>query len=113
MNEKKLRHRYRKALMKYLNREWRKCFWTWPWGHHWRSIGGMVTTNSTDPDRVTRCTDCGKPIRLESFDIYGLERLVERVVAKHHPDLPDDQAYATVLPERLVQAGESFHGISA
>lgn len=55
----------------------RRCFWTWPWGHHWETFGGMVTTGSTDWRRVSQCEHCGRPVSWDSFDAHDLLRFAE------------------------------------
>jgi hypothetical protein len=40
---------------------WRRCYWTWPFGHVWKQVGCSSYT--------VECVVCGKPRTLDSDEL--------------------------------------------
>lgn len=51
MEAKKEYYRERREAINYLRPRWRRCFWTWPWGHRYKSVINGVHC----------CSFCKKP----------------------------------------------------
>jgi hypothetical protein len=49
--DKKEYYEERREAISYLRPRWRKCFWTWPWGHRYKSVRNGVRC----------CSFCQKP----------------------------------------------------
>jgi len=77
---KRNKRKVRKLLIRMIEArlQTRSCYWAWPWGHDWQTSGsGMVTTNSTDWKRVSKCEHCHKPYSWDSFDVWDLADFAE------------------------------------
>jgi len=105
MSIKRLRHRYRRALIRELRKPWRRCVWTWPFGHTWPK-----GARSSDV-----CEDCGRPnCFLSNFDIYDLEKLYETQsgIGPIDPDEDDEEvveAAKASIPKRLWDRGNAYY----
>lgn len=64
---KRSRSAFRKALIRRAKPAWRRCFWTWPFGHQIMSLNGCMV-----------CKWCGKPTGFHSASEFDLIRAAER-----------------------------------
>ncbi len=69
----------RKDVLALLSPTWKRCRWSWPWGHKYGGRGSYITIRSSDPMQITRCRYCQHPYNSAAFRVHDLLKLAEKM----------------------------------